>query len=29
MRKPGGTPGCVLKDAEVYAPLYRSLVLGK
>ena len=29
MRKPGGTPGCVLKDAEIYAPLYRSLVLGK
>lgn len=29
MRKPGGTPGCVLKDAALYGPLYRSLVLGK
>jgi 2,4-dienoyl-CoA reductase-like NADH-dependent reductase (Old Yellow Enzyme family) len=26
MRKPGGTPGCVVRDAEVYAPIYRELV---
>lgn len=29
MRRPGGTPGCVIRDAEVYAPIYRSLVMGK
>ena len=29
MRKPGGTPGCVIRDGEVYAPLYKQLVLGK
>ena len=25
MRKPGGTPGCVIKDKEVYMPLYQKL----
>ena len=29
MRKPGGTPGCVIRDKEVYLPLYTKLVLGK
>ena len=29
MRKPGGTPGCVIRDNEVYMPLYQKLVLGK
>ena len=29
MRKPGGTPGCVIRDGEVYLPLYQKLVLGK
>ncbi len=29
MRRPGGTPGCVVRDAEIYAKLYRELVLGK
>ena len=29
MRRPGGTPGCVIRDGEVYMPLYRKLVLGK
>ena len=29
MRKPGGTPGCVIRDSEVYMPLYQKLVLGK
>ena len=29
MRKPGGTPGCVVRDNEVYMPLYKKLVLGK
>ena len=24
MRKPGGTPGCVLRDKEVYLPIYRK-----
>ena len=28
MRKPGGTPGCVIRDPEVYKPLYDSLVRG-
>ena len=28
MRKPGGTPGCVIRDAEVYKPLYDQLVRG-
>ena len=26
MRQPGGTPGCVLRDAEVSAPIYKELV---
>lgn len=26
MRQKGGTPGCVVRDADVYAPIYRSLV---
>lgn len=29
MRKPGGTPGCVIRDKEVYAPLYQKLVKGE
>ena len=29
MRQPGGTPGCVVRDSGVYAPLYRKLVLGQ
>ena len=29
MRKPGGTPGCVIRDGEVYMPIYKNLVLGK
>ena len=29
MRCKGGTPGCVIRDAEVYAPLYKKFVLGK
>lgn len=29
MRRPGGTPGCVVRDTEIYAKLYRELVLGK
>ncbi len=29
MRQKGGTPGCVVRDAEIYAPLYRTLVQGK
>ena len=27
MRKPGGTPGCVIRDAEVYAPLYKKFCM--
>lgn len=27
MRKPGGTPGCVIRDGEVYAPIYKKLCL--
>ncbi|MBQ7338645.1 MAG: flavin oxidoreductase/NADH oxidase [Clostridia bacterium] len=26
MRQKGGTPGCVIRDAEVYAPIYKELV---
>ncbi len=26
MRKPGGTPGCVIRDKEVYLPIYNELV---
>ncbi|MBO5287048.1 MAG: flavin oxidoreductase/NADH oxidase [Clostridia bacterium] len=29
MRKPGGTPGCVVRDSQVYMPLYKKFVLGK
>ena len=29
MRKPGGTPGCVLRDREVYAPIYKKLCGGE
>ncbi len=29
MRKPGGTPGCAVRDREIYLPLYRSLCLGE
>lgn len=29
MRCKGGTPGCVIRDGEVYMPLYKKLVLGK
>lgn len=29
MRQPGGTPGCVIRDQEVYGPLYKKYVLGK
>ncbi len=25
MRKPGGTPGCAVRDREVYLPIYRKL----
>ena len=28
MRKPGGTPGCVIRDAAVYKPLHDKLVRG-
>ena len=28
MRCPGGTPGCVIRDSEVYKPLYDKLVRG-
>lgn len=29
MRKPGGTPGCVIKDSEVYLPIYKKFCGGK
>ena len=29
MRKPGGTPGCVIRDREVYLPIYKELCGGK
>ena len=29
MRKPGGTPGCVIRDKEVYLPVYKELCGGK
>lgn len=29
MRAPGGTPGCVIRDSEVYKPLYDQLCGGK
>lgn len=28
MRKPGGTPGCAVRDREVYLPIYRELCGG-
>ena len=28
MRRPGGTPGCVIRDAEVYKPIHDKLVRG-
>lgn len=28
MRKPGGTPGCAVRDREIYLPLYRELCGG-
>ena len=29
MRQKGGTPGCVIRDGEVYAPIYRELCVKK
>ncbi len=29
MRKPGGTPGCVIRDKDVYLPIYKNLCGGK
>ena len=29
MRQPGGTPGCVIRDAEVYLPIHKALCGGK
>ena len=29
MRKPGGTPGCVIRDSEVYMPYYNKFVINK
>ncbi len=29
MRQKGGTPGCVIRDKEVYAPIYKKFVLNK
>ncbi len=29
MRKPGGTPGCVIRDKEIYLPIYKELCGGK
>lgn len=29
MRQPGGTPGCVIRDRELYAPLHQKLCGGK
>ena len=26
MRSPGGTPGCVIRDREIYQPIYKELV---
>ncbi len=28
MRKPGGTPGCVIRDRDVYMPIYKELCGG-
>ncbi len=29
MRKPGGTPGCVIRDRDTYLPIYKKLCGGK
>ena len=29
MRKPGGTPGCVIRDRDIYMPIYKELCGGK
>lgn len=29
MRTKGGTPGCAVRDTEVYLPIYKKQVLGK
>ena len=29
MRTPGGTPGCVIRDKDVYMPIYKELCGGK
>lgn len=29
MRSPGGTPGCVIRDKELYAPMHKALCGGK
>ncbi len=29
MRQPGGTPGCVIRDQEVYGPIYQQFCGGK
>lgn len=29
MRRPGGTPGCVIRDREVYAPIYQKVCGGR
>ena len=29
MRSPGGTPGCVIRDKDIYLPLHQKLVGGK
>lgn len=29
MRQPGGTPGCVIRDKDVYSPIYQQLCGGK
>ena len=28
MRTPGGTPGCVIRDREVYLPIYKEKCMG-
>jgi len=29
MRRPGGTPGCVIRDRDIYLPIYQQLCRGK
>jgi len=29
MRKPGGTPGCVIRDKDVYMPIYKEFCMNK